>query len=176
VCGDVVVSPDAIRQPPTISVSADYRHQPKLIEPAADLALANAYLKGYDVRREEATIPDEVRDDAAEFLRAETAAQRLAIDGQLGFVILHLCGDSFYFLLVCTWSNDNELWETVYARDTRDGGPFQLVPQTAHKPVACVWELGVVVHERAGWTRHLCSQRDEAARLAYVADRYRGPA
>jgi hypothetical protein len=39
-----------------------------------------------------------------------------------------------------------------------------------------VWELGAVVHERAAWTRYLCSRRDDEAGRAYVADRYSGPA
>ena len=35
----------------------------------------------------------------------------------LGFVILHRCGEGFYFLLACTWAGNNELWETVWAKD-----------------------------------------------------------
>jgi hypothetical protein len=170
------VTRDIVDPPAVAGVSPGYQHHPKLVEPAADLALPDAYLKCYDVRAQEATIADEVRDGASEFLRAEHAAGRLAIGGELGFALLHLCGDSFYFLIVFTWRNDNELWETVYARDTADGGPFAPVAQHAHKPVACVWELAAIVHERAAWTRYLCSRRDEEARLAYAADRYRGPA
>ena len=36
--------------------------------------------------------------------------------GELGFVILHRCGEDFYFLLISTWRNENELWETVWAK------------------------------------------------------------
>ena len=172
-----MVTRDISDPPPVAGVSPGYRHSPKLVEPAAELAWPDAYLKCYDVRAPKALIPDDVRDDAREFLRAERAGGRLAIGGELGFALLHLCGDSFYFLIVFTWRNDNELWETVYARDTADGGPLQPVPQQdAHKPVACAWELGAVVHERSAWTRYLRSRRDEEARLAYAADLYRGPA
>ena len=38
--------------------------------------------------------------------RAESGS--LALDDDLGFVILHRCGESFYFLIVSTWRNDNE--------------------------------------------------------------------
>lgn len=46
----------------------------------------------------------------------------LSLSGDLGFAILHRCGESFYFLLVSTWGNDNELWETVaYLQDAYAG-------------------------------------------------------
>ena len=50
-------------------------------------------------------------------LRDAARAGALGRLGELGFVILHRCGESFYFLLVCTWRNENELWETVWAKD-----------------------------------------------------------
>ena len=42
--------------------------------------------------------------------------------------------------------------------------------------VICVWELGAVVHERAAWTRYLRTDRDRAAKIAYLEDRFSGPA
>jgi hypothetical protein len=155
-------------------IPADYRHYPKVITPAADLELPNAYLKWYDVRRSEATIGDDRRDEAREFVRSEVEAGRLKIDGELGFVIHHLCGESFYFLIVCTWRNANEMWESVYGRDLSEGGPFRLVPQGDHLEVICVWELGAVLHEQRAWIRYLYSGRDEQAKLAYIEDRFSG--
>ena len=32
-------------------------------------------------------------------------------------VVLHRCGSDFYFLIVCTWRNENELWQTVWYKD-----------------------------------------------------------
>ncbi len=92
-------------------------------------------------------------------------------------MILHRCGDAFYFLLVSTWRNENELWELVYAKD----GPKQLEFQPfafdgLHRGTFCVWELAVVWHEQQAWKRYLLSARDEAARLTYQRDCYRGPA
>ena len=76
--------------------------------------------------------------------------------GELGFVILHRCGESFYFLLVCTWRNENELWETVWAKTGDDDVFFRPWPaEGAHRPTFCVWELGAVCHEREAWTRYL---------------------
>ena len=89
----------------------------------------------------------------------------LRLGGSLGFVVLHRCGDGFYFLLVATWENGNELWETVWAKDG-DGDPeFHPWPvEGSHRPTFCVWELGVVAHERAAWTRYLRSAQDRDAR------------
>jgi hypothetical protein len=162
--------------PQTAGVSDDYRHVSKLITASEDLVLPDVHLKWYDVRREGVAIPEDVRSEAREFVRAETASGRLAISGELGFVVLHLCGDSFYFLIVCTWRNDNELWETAYQKDTKDADPFRLVPKGDHMAVMCVWELGALLHERQAWTRYLYSARDDDARLAYVGDRFAGPA
>jgi len=158
------------------NIDLDYRHRPKLITPADDLVLPDAHLKWYDVRYPDAAISDHSGAMAREFVRAETENGRLEISGELGFVIHHLCGESFYFLLVCTWRNANEMWETVYGRDASDGGPFRLVPQGTHLEVICVWELGAVLHEQQAWTRFLYSPRDEAAKLAYLDDRFTGTA
>jgi hypothetical protein len=156
------------------NIPADYRHRPKLVTPADDLVLPNALLKWYDVREAGASITDRTRSEARDFAVAEVATGRLRIDGELGFVIHHLCGESFYFLIVCTWRNVNEMWETLYARDDEKGGPFELVPQGTHMEIICVWELGAVLHEQRAWSRYLYSARDEQAKLEYLDDRFTG--
>ncbi len=156
------------------NIPADYSHIHKLITPSDGLALPSAYLKWYEVRRPEVEIPDGLREDAREFLRAEVAAGTLNIDGELGFVIHHLCGESFYFLIVCTWRNQNEMWETLYGQDMATGGGYRLVPQGSHLEVICVWELGAVLHEQQAWSRYLRSARDEQAKRDYLEDRFTG--
>ena len=84
--------------------------------------------------------------------------------GELGFVILHRCGESFYFLLVCTWRNENELWETVWAKDGDGDRPSEPWPlEGTHRPTFCVWELGASPRARA-WSRFLRSPRATATR------------
>jgi hypothetical protein len=157
-------------------VAEGHQHVDKVIEPAEDLPLPTSHLKWYDLRRPQAVIDAEVRAEARAFLAVEAAAGRLAITGELGFTILHLCGDSFYFLVVCTWRNGNEMWETVYAMDTREGGSFALVPQGTRLQVLCVWELAVVGHERQAWVRYLRSARQRPDKIAYLEDRFSGTA
>ena len=43
-----------------------------------------------------------------------------------------------------------------------------------HRVTFCVWELGPVWHERHAWVRFLSSPRDNAAKLAYINDRFEG--
>ncbi|KUL29591.1 hypothetical protein [Actinoplanes awajinensis] len=108
------------------------------------------------------------RGGARAFLTAEITAGRLPISGDLGFVLHHRSGEHVHLLLVCTWRDDNEMWETVYVRDLRRDDTFALMPQTTHRGVICMWEFGVVAHEHAAWTRYLRSTRDTPAKREYA--------
>jgi hypothetical protein len=157
------------------NIPGDYVHTPKFAEPGEDIALHDGYLKWYDVRPEQAVIPAEVRAEARQFLHDESEAGRLKLDGDLGFVVFHLCGESFYFLIVLTWRNQNEMWESLYGQDVKQGGGFQMIPQGTHLEVICVWELGAVLHERQAWTEYLMSARTEEDKRAYLESRFTGP-
>jgi len=157
------------------SVAADYRHTVKLARPEPSLALGKTVVKWYDVAPDDAPVPLAIRAVARRCLRDACRGEELGELGELGFVILHRCGEDFYFLLVCTWRNENELWETVWAKNGAESALFRPWPtQGAHRPTFCVWELGAVAHEREAWSRYLLSARDEAARQAYLRDCYDG--
>jgi hypothetical protein len=120
-------------------------------------------------------VPAELEDLARESLHAGVRSGALNLAGDLGFVILHRCGEDFYFLLVSTWFNENELWESVWAKDgERDAafGPWDI--EGSPRPTFCVWELGAVAHEQQAWTRFLRSARGAGARKDYLADGYEG--
>jgi hypothetical protein len=156
-------------------IPPDYRHVAKLARPAPGIDLAGSTLKWYDVARATAPVPDEIRALARAGL--EEAARRggLALADDVGFVILHRCGRDFYFLLVCTWRNQNEVWETVFAKDGDADPAFRPWPaEGPHRPTFCVWELGVVGHEQRAWTRYLRSDRDAAALQTYLEDGFDG--
>ena len=149
------------------SVAADYRHAEKFAHAEPSLALGETVLKWYDVAPDEEPVPLAIRAVARRCLRDA------ARSGELGFVVLHRCGESFYFLLVCTWRNENELWETVWAKNGDGDVFFRPWPiEGVHRPTFCVWELGAVSHERQAWSRFLCSPRDMTARHAYLRDTY----
>ena len=83
----------------------------------------------------------------------------------------------FYFLLLSTWRNDNELWETVLYKNGAAMDDFALFPREgSHKPTFCVWELAAVWHEKSAWERFLQSARDETAAQVWLGDQYSGPA
>ncbi len=153
-------------------VPEGYAYTKKLVTPGQDLSLPNAYLKWYDIRPLEVEITPEQVAESRAFVAAE--AQRLKFVNELGFVLLHRAGPVL-LLLLTTWRNTNELWESVYVKDVARPGGYQLLEfETSHWGTFCVWELGPVWHERHAWVRFLSSKRDEAAKLAYLNDRFSG--
>jgi hypothetical protein len=151
-------------------VPQGYQYYEKLIRAGEDLSLPTAYLKWYDIYPAENEITPEQDAETRIYLAAEV--EKLKFEGDLGFVILHRAG-SFLLLMLMTWRNTNEIWESVHFKDLNATGGY--VPGTfnsEHRGTFCVWELEAVWHERHAWVRFLSSQRDEAAKLAYINDRY----
>ena len=156
-------------------VRQEYRHALKLVAPGRPIELGDAVLKWYDIAPPQEAVPSEVGRLARRSLADAARLGELRLGSTLGFVVLHRCGSGFYFLLVSTWQNDNELWETVWAKDGDDDPDFHPWPlEGTHRPTFCVWELGAVAHERLAWSAYLLSKRDEAAREAYLRDTFEG--
>jgi hypothetical protein len=155
-------------------VDEDYRHVTKEISPGRPLALPDTYLKWYQLSRKDRTIDLADDAEARAFLAEDVATGRLPISGDLGFVIHHLCGEHIHLLLVCTWRDNNEMWQTTYLKDARQDDSFDLIPQTTHRGVICVWEFGAVAHEHQAWTRYLRSNRDAEAKRAYAESQFTG--
>jgi hypothetical protein len=147
-----------------------YLYYQKLVTPSEDLSLANAYFKWYDIYPPEAAITPAQRAECRAFVAAE--AQRLQFAQELGFVLLHRAG-SVLLLMIMTWRNTNEIWESVYVKDLTQNTDYRLQEfEGSHRGTFCVWELAPVWHERHAWARLLASQRDEEAKLAYINDRF----
>jgi hypothetical protein len=156
-------------------VDHGYRHDAKLASPQPSIMLGEAILKWYDIAPLDAPVPLAIRALARRCLRDARKAGTLEVEDGLGFVILHRCGAEFYFLLVSTWRNQNELWETVWAKSGEADVFFRPWPsEGTHRPTFCLWELGAVGHEREAWTRFLESPRDGSATRAYLRDCYSG--
>ncbi len=158
-------------------VRPDYEHISKRVTAAPSIALADAVLKWYDIAPADAPVPSEIRALARSGLEQASRTGALGLAEDLGFVILHRCGESFYFLLVATWRNDNELWETVWAKNGDADPAFAPWPiEGPHRPTFCVWELAAVCHEQRAWSRYLRSPRDELAKQVYLESGYEGAA
>lgn len=157
------------------ALGAGYRHRLKVARPGPSIGLGEAVLKWYEIAPPEDPVSDDVRALARRGLEEATRLGELRLGDGLGFVILHRCGEGFHFLLVSTWRNDNELWETVWAKDGEDDPAFHPFPvEGPHRSTFCVWELGAVAHERLAWSRYLFSARDDDARRVYLRDTFEG--
>ncbi len=155
------------------SVAETYAHRNKLIAPGPLLVLGGTRLKWHDIAARETPVEPAVGKLARAFLISEAAGGKLHLKGDLGFVILHRCGAEFYFLIVNTWVNKNEVWEMVFAKENASAPGFALFPRPGLQlPTYCVWELGAVGHEQQAWRRYLSSSRDETAKRAYLADQF----
>ena len=156
------------------AVHAGYRHLTKEITPAPGIELGGRALKWDDIAPGDEPVPGPIRALGRGTLRGAVDSGAIELDDDLGFVILHRCGRSFYFLLVSTWRNDNELWETVWAK-TGDAEGFHPWPlEGSHRPTFCVWELGAVWHEQQAWSRFLRTDRGDEDRDAYLRDVFAG--
>ena len=155
-------------------IAPGYEHLSKVVHPAPPVEAGGGILKWYDIAEGERPIPGAIRRLARESLAAAVEGDALA--GELGFVILHRCGDGFYFLIVTTWRNENEAWTTVWAKASDDEPAFRPWPLdgAGHHPAFCVWELRAVCHEQGAWSRYLRSGRDAVARKEYLKDTYTG--
>jgi hypothetical protein len=152
-------------------IGNSYGHIIKRVTPGVTVELSAANLKWYEVYAHDRPVPEKIK----QLARACLTTTSLEIPG-LGFVILHRCGEDFYFLIACTWRNDNELWETVFYKDgvMSEFAPFRR--EGSHKPAFCVWELVPVWHEQQAWVRFLNSPRDEVAAQLWRRDQYAGDA
>ena len=155
-------------------VPEGYLYYEKLVTPGEGLSLPNAYLKWYSLYPSGEEITHEQVEESRAFLRGEAETGRLALGGDLGFVILHRA-EPMLLLLVTTWRNTNEMWESLFAKVAGEAETYR--PQefeSSHRGTYCVWELGAVWHERNAWVRFLSSRRDEEAKLDYLNDRFSG--
>src|SRR5947209_3449864 len=98
------------------NIPQKYNHRQKLTTPGADFPLPNAYLKWYNTYRPEGGLSPEAVEESRVFLQQEVDQGRVKLDGELGFVVLHFC-DAVVFLIIATWRNVNELWDTVYVKE-----------------------------------------------------------
>jgi len=153
-------------------IDGGYLHAPKQVTPGDVLEPSGALLKWYAVHPQDRPVPEEITALARSYLMKN----KLEAKG-FGFVILHRCGADFCFLIVNTWRNNNELWETVFYKNGESITDFALWPREAvHKPTYCIWELVPLWHEQEAWETFVESSRDEAAAMTWLSDHYAGPA
>lgn len=153
----------------TTPVDPTYRHHPKTVTPHGIFRPNNSRLKWYDIARSDQSIDASLRDVARKFLDDQMLLTGVPNNNELGFVLLHRCGGGFYFLMLCTWRDANEIWKTVYYFDAEKMEGFALFPQDEpHKGTFCVWEMSVVTHETHAWVQYLMSERGQKDEDVYL--------
>jgi hypothetical protein len=152
-------------------VPVGYQYYEKITTPGADLSLPTAYLKWYNLYPSDAPISEEQDAEARSYLAVQI--EQLKLENELGFVILHRAG-SYLLLMMMTWRNTNEIWESVWAKEVTQAQYQPTTFPTSHRGTYCVWELGAVWHERDAWVRFIKSKRDNVAKLEYINDRFTG--
>lgn len=156
----------------SLTIDSKYKHYFKQVTIDEPLETPSALLKWYSINLKGKPMDEQV----VNLARAYVKFHALEISG-LGFTILHKCGSDFYFLIVCTWQNSNELWESVFYKNGAEmQGFLPFNCETGHKPTLCVWELVPVWHEQKSWVSFLNSSRDEIAARAWLVDCFSGEA
>lgn len=156
------------------NVPPSYQHHWRAAEPHEPIVLPDRIFKWYHVHLDGAAVPEVMDTEARALLAADAGTGEWPTEYGLDFALLHLSTVSA-FLIAGTWRGHQEMWERVYLKDLATGGPFERVARTGQDwPGACVWELGVICHERMAWHRYLFTARTDADKRAWLEDTYTG--
>jgi hypothetical protein len=156
------------------NIPADYRHEARVAVPLEPLVLPGTVCKWYHVHRVGVPVPATLDAQARCVLAEAAPSGAWTLSYGLNVALLHQ-STTHAFLIAGVWRAHNEWWERIYAYDLQQGGPFQHADRDGlDGGVACVWEFGVICHERQAWQRYLFSNRNEAAKQAWLADVYAG--
>lgn len=148
-------------------VRTHYAHVQKSMRTVPALIAPGVFQKWYLVEPLDTPFGDEDVAVGQAFLQAEIGANRLALRNEVGFTVQHRCAavDIFY---VCSWRDNNELWETIYHKPHGEG--FSVLPRETKTATFCVWVIPAVAHEQRVWLDFLRSDRGPLARDAYCRD------
>jgi len=169
---DVHVSDDILND--LGNVPESYHHHKRVVAPGKPLELPGLYLKWYEVRCPDVIVPLPFIRETRKFIERELSSDKFNKGHGIGFVVLH-DSSPYTYLLIGIWNGVQEMWETLYIKETESDGPFELAPTLGGSgPTMCVWEMTPIWHERQAWVRYLNSKRDLEAKRAYVTDQFSG--
>ncbi len=156
------------------NVPMAYVHEWRVAEPRESLVLPGTVFKWYHVRREGVVVPAAMDAEARAVIADAMAGGAWDAAYGLNVALLHL-STTHAFLIAGVWWGHQELWERVYSKELAPPGPLtRIATDGEDAPAACVWELGVICHERMAWHRYLFSGRTEADKRAWLRDTHAG--
>lgn len=151
-----------------------YIYYRKMIDPGSQLNLQGASFKWYNLYPYDSYITNGQVSESKEFIENEVISGKLKFENELGFVILHRAGD-YLLLLITSWRNTNEMWESIYCKKAANEEVYKPIKfKTDHKGTYCVWELGIIWHERNAWVKFINSKRNNDSKLNYMNDLFSG--
>jgi hypothetical protein len=115
--------------------------------------------------------PDQgVRDELIETTRALAAEALPEVDEAHHGAAFAIAHDARWpIALIYWWEGENEIHSAIYA----GAEPTELAP-AGPDAMGCVWELGVVEHERRAWIEDVIGNPDGPDLDAYMARRFEG--
>jgi len=149
----------------------EFNNPKRFVEPTEFIATPKLILKGYDMYTEN---PSEIETivQMENFLKQEIEKGKIDPKIGIGFVIL-----SKDMLNVVRWDNKypivavNSLYEFPEEnRDIMNARPLIVDDFGAY----CIWELGIVNHEKEVWKEYLNSKRTEEDKIKYLHNFIRG--
>lgn len=122
--------------------------------------VSNWHLKVYTMSGRQTEVDDPTLQSALQLL--ETI--KFPAEKGHGFVIIHR-GEETIWLLIDLWMEDI-LYQELFSAPLSQSTNFK---KRVDGPMACVWELVVICHERTAWIKHTMSNKSPDYE-AYLAD------
>ena len=153
-------------------VFAPTRYAPRAVRPMGVQKFRGWTVKVYGIAYKGGEPRGELVEAALEAARSTLPSPAVTDDRYgLGFLGIHDGRDS-NFVFVSWWQNENELQHRVFFSTPER--PRQLRPATTEDPIACVWDLSLIAHEREAWIRHMLADPSGPDAKAYLADALSG--
>lgn len=147
-----------------IKLTEPYRKRP--VRSIDTWAIAGFSLKVYGISYT-GDMPDDQLCKAARGI-AEQRLHATAVDTNhygVGFVGIH-AGRDGNFVFIDWWADENELHHHVYVSSTET--PLDLAYMAPTGPIACTWDLRVMVFERDAWVEYVLTRHQEPDIQSYL--------
>jgi len=153
------------------NIREDYEHEPRIAINAGLVISPNLVLKMYSMVNVGAKRDGDLVINAKKFLTREINNKRIEPLTGLGFAVL-----SNGYVNVARWDivNPIVLKNQVYAYESCDSEFETELLDVSDAGSFCVWELGIVDHEKEAWKRYIQSERSNAEKRTYLDDMVEG--
>jgi len=144
----------------------DYKHEPRRVNNVELIVTPSLILKKYTMNKENELFYCETLVETSDFISGQVAIGKIKPLSGLGFVIL-----SHGMINVARWDDKCPIVLKNQVYKYEKGHPsFATLQDIREAGSFCVWELGIVNHERKAWKRFLSSQGTNEDKEKYLDD------